>query len=149
MTKPKSEADQRLDELILITTRLTQLTREEIQKLDMRRPREMEPIIEQKAALSAQYARVGQTFKRNLDIIKTASPELRKTLKETTKRFHDALEDLTGKLERVRQVSEGLVRAIASDAAQRRATPVGYGNTAAPPAPLSQPPMYLAFNRVV
>jgi len=147
--KPKSEADQRCDELILITNRLMELTEQEIEKLDTRRAREMEPIIEQKAALSAQYARVAQVFKRNQDIIKTASPELRKTLKETTKRFQAALDDLTGKLERVRQVSEGLVRAIATDAAQRRATPVGYGKTAAPPAPLSQPPMYLAFNRVV
>ncbi len=147
--KPKSEADLRLDELMLITTRLTELTEEEIEKIETRRPREIELLIEQKAMLAAQYARLGQSLKRNQDLIKTASPELRKALKEATKRFQKVLDELTHKLERVREISEGLVRAIATDAAQRRATPVGYGKTAAPPTPLSQPPMYLAFNKVV
>jgi flagellar biosynthesis/type III secretory pathway chaperone len=147
--KPKSEADLRLEELMLITTRLTQLTEEEIEKLETRRPREIETLVEQKAQLAAQYARLGQTLKRDQDSIKTAAPELRKALKEATKRFQKTLDELTGRLDRIREISEGLVRAIATDASQRRATPVGYGKTAAPPEPLSQPPMYLAFNRVV
>jgi hypothetical protein len=149
MMKPKSDADQRVDELILITTRLTELTRAEIEKLETKRPREMEPLIEQKAALSAQYARLGQIFKRDPSLIKRASPELRKLLKETTKAFHAVLDDLTGRLDRVREISEGLVRAIATEASARRATPVGYGKTAAAPEPLSRPPMFLAFNKVV
>lgn len=147
--KAKSEADQRLDELLLLTERLTRLTEQEIEKIETRRPKEMEPIIEQKGVLSAQYARVAQTLKRNQDLVKAASPELRKSLKDATKRFHETLEALTRRLDRVRQISEGIVRAIATDAAEHRASPVGYGKTAAPPAPLSQPPMYLAFNRVV
>jgi flagellar biosynthesis/type III secretory pathway chaperone len=149
MSKMKSEADQRFDELILLTERLAQITERESEVLQSRRPRELEPLVEEKAVLSAHYARAGQHLKRHSDLIKSASPELRQRLKDVTKRFQGALNDLTQRLSRVRQISEGVVRAIATDAADRRSTPIGYGKTASPPAPLSQPPMYLAYNRVV
>jgi flagellar biosynthesis/type III secretory pathway chaperone len=150
MSKMKSEADQRFDELILLTERLAQITERESEALKSRRPpRELEPLVEEKALLSAHYARAGQHLKRHSDLIKSASPELRQKLKDSTKRFQGALDDLTRRLSRVRQISEGVVRAIATDAADRRSTPIGYGKTASPPAPLSQPPMYLAYNRVV
>jgi hypothetical protein len=149
MSKMKSEADQRFDELILLTERLAQITAREAEALKVRRPHELAPLVEEKALLSAHYARAAQHLKRNGDLLKTASPELRQKLKDATKRFQSALEDLTQRLSRVRQISEGVVRAIAEDASERRAKPIGYGKTATPPAPLSQPPMYLAFNRVV
>ena len=149
MMKMKSEADQRFDELILLTERLAQITESEAEALKNKRPRELAPLVDEKALLSAHYARAAQQLKRDGELIKSASPALRQKLRDSTKRFQTALADLTERLERVRKISEGMVRAIAEDAASRRAKPIGYGKTASPPAPLSQPPMYLAFNRVV
>jgi chromosome condensin MukBEF ATPase and DNA-binding subunit MukB len=149
MSKMKSEADQRFDELILLTERLALITERETEALKAKRPRELAPLVDEKALLSAHYARAAAQLKRNSELLNTVSPPLRQKLKEVTQRFQSALTELTERLERVRKISEGMVRAIAEDAAERRAKPIGYGKTASPPAPLSQPPMYLAFNRVV
>lgn len=148
MSTLKTEADLRVDELILITRRLCELTREEIDCITHRRPRELEPLTEKKASLSAQYARLSQTLKKNPDLIKQAAPDLRAALKEATRAFHEALNDLTGRLSRVRQISEGLVRAIATDVASRRPQPVGYGKAAIAPTE-SSIPVHIAYNRLV
>jgi len=149
MSRAREEADLRYDELTVVTERLTRIVHAEAKILKARRPREMEAYSEEKAALSANYARLSTLMKRDREILKAVSPERRAKLKAATAEFRTALEDLEARLARARHLSEGLIRAIAEDLSASQTQPVGYGVKAAPTSTGPARPQAIALNRVV
>jgi hypothetical protein len=149
MTQKQSDADQRIEQIILLTERLTDCTERECEILRLKRPRDMAPVHEEKSKIAAAYAREIAQLRRDKALAATAQPELTAKLKDTTARFRAALEDLSRHLGRVRRISEGMIRAIADDLQSKDASPVGYGEGASPPPARAAKPATLALNQVV
>ena len=149
MSRAREEADLRFDELSLVTERLTKMIRNEIKVLKAGRPSELEAYGEEKAGLSASYARLSAALKRDREVLKSVSQERRTALKAVTTDFRNALEELEKRLSRARHLSEGMIRAIADDLSASQSQPVGYGVKAAPTAPGPARPQTIALNRVV
>ena len=148
MSRATEQADQRLDELIVLTERLTALIKCESVSLKTRRPHELKDMVTLKAELSGHYARAMAKLRQDADGIKAASPERRRRLTNVTEAFRAALEELSNMLARMRRISEGIVRAIAEEATQMRPKPVGYGQNAGPAGP-APTPAALAVDRIV
>jgi hypothetical protein len=149
MTPKPSDADRRIEEIILLTERLTECTRRECEILRLKRPRDMAPIHEEKSKIAAAYAREIAGLRRNKALSSAARPELAARLKDATARFRASLNELSQQLSRVRKISEGIIRAIADEMHSKEASPVGYGEKAAPPVSRAAKPATLALNQVV
>lgn len=75
--------------------------------------------------LSAQYSREAAGL--DIGAARLASPDARRKLFETTKRFREVLEAQTRLLKRLRGASEGLVRAVVEELERQRASLRPYG----------------------
>ena len=149
MTQHQSDADQRIEQIILLTERLADCTQRECEILRSKRPRDMAPVHEEKSKIAAAYAREIAQLRRDKTLSAAAQPELTARLKDTTARFRAALDELSRQLGRVRRISEGMIRAIADEMQSREVSPVGYGESAAPPPARAAKPATLALNQVV
>lgn len=149
MTQKQSDADQRIEQIILLTERLTDCTERECEILHSQRPRDMAPVHEEKSKIAAAYAREIAQLRRDKALPGAAGPELTAKLKDTTARFRAALDELSRHLGRVRRISEGMIRAIADEMHSKETAPVGYSQSAAPPPPLNPKPATIALNQVV
>jgi hypothetical protein len=149
MTQELNDADRRIEQLILLTERLTACTERECEILRVKRPRDMAPIHEEKSKIAAAYAREIAQMRRDKSLVAGAQPELTAKLKDTTARFRASLDSLSRSLSRVRRISEGMIRAIADEMQAKEASPVGYGRSAEPPAPRAAKPATLSLNQVV
>ena len=144
---PADEAQARLERLVILTGRLTELIRREIAIFRAGRPRDAALLADEKATLSGQYSREMAAFKHDQAGLARLTPAQKKTLQTATAAFRATLTELSDVLSRVRRVSEGIIQAIADDLKAHRTNPVGYGTTAAATAPNALQP--LALNRVV
>ena len=149
MTLKQSDADRRIEQIIELTERLTDCTQRECEILRVKRPRDMAPVHEEKSKIAAAYAREIAQLRQDKTLSCAAEPALTAKLKDTTARFRAALNDLSQHLGRVRRISEGMIRAIADDMHSKEASPVGYGESAAKPAPRAAKPSTLALNQLV
>lgn len=149
MTHKPSDADLRIEQIILLTERLTDCTKRECEILRAKRPRDMAPVHEEKSKIATAYAREIAQMRRDKAFAAAAQPELTAKLKETTTRFRAALDELSKNLSRVRRISEGVIRAIAEEMHAKEVSPIGYGESAAPPAARGAKPATLALNQVI
>lgn len=121
------DLDDRLDQLIGLTRRLTDLMVAETSAL---RERELDASSRdwaEKEKLAHTYRMEMMDLSKNGDELLKAPPELRKTLFETTRRFQEVLAEHDKALTAMRKVSEGLVEAIAREVANETSGPRGYG----------------------
>ncbi len=121
----------RARDLVLLTTRLTGLVEQEILLITERRPLELARLDEERTRLAAIYAREMAVIRREKGALHAFAPDLRMELTTATERFRSALDKHRLAVERVRRVTEGIVKAIANDIAARHSPPVGYGRHAA------------------
>lgn len=134
-------ADNRARDLVTLTTRLTGLVEREILLIAERKPHELVRLDDERTRLAALYAREMTTIRREGDTLKAMSPAIRMDLTTATERFRTVLDKHRMAVERVRRVTEGIVKAIAEDISARHQPPIGYGRGLAPRR--AQP---LAFN---
>ena len=149
MNRKPSEAEQRIEQIILLTERLTDCTKRECEILRLKRPRDMAPVHEEKSKIATAYAREIAQLRRDTTLAATAQPELKARLKETTARFRAVLEELSQHLSRVRRISEGMIRAIAEEMHAKQTSPIGYSESATPPPARGRAPAALTLNQVV
>lgn len=148
MSRAEDDANEHVEEVIILTGRLTALVEREIAAVKAQKPQELECLTTERNELSAHYGRAVARLKRDKDMAKTADPARRLELKRLTERFRQLLDELADALARIRRISEGLVRAIAEEVTSKRAQPVGYSKNAIAPAAYAKPPA-IALNRVV
>lgn len=125
-----SDASARARDLIQLTERLTGLVEKEILLIAERKPQELSRLDDERTRLAALYAREMTGIRREKGALSGASPDLRMALTTATERFRSALDKHRLAVERVRRVTEGIVKAIADDIAARTQPPVGYGSSA-------------------
>lgn len=121
------DMEDRLDQLIGLTRRLTELMVTETEALKARQLDASSRDWAEKERLAHTYRMEMLDLGKKGDELARMPAELRKTLFETTRRFQEVLADHDKALTAMREVSEGLVEAIAREVANETSGPRGYG----------------------
>jgi len=139
----------RVEQLIILTEKLTEIILTEIGLLKERRPSELKPLEAEKTKLSKIYAREMALINQDRSLIADAKQELKLALKKATALFRDTLGEYTTMLSGARQVTEDMVHSIATEVAKKRKPVVAYGADSTLKTGGSDRPTSLTFNQVV
>jgi len=139
-----SAEQPRIERLIALTERLTVALEADIAALERGRAREMRSIEPDIQQLTAFYGREAAAV--GPAMAKAALPATRARLAQVTKRFRETLALHARILARVRNASEGLIRAVAQDVEKRRQATRPYART---PAPVTRSTGAMIYNSVV
>ncbi len=134
-------ANPLIERVIAMTERLTRVLEADIAALEKSEPQAMRSIEPEMQQLAALYAREAQALRVQLAQSGTRPPE---KLTTATRAFGEALQRQTRLLTRVKNASEGMVRAIAEEVDKRRTAARPY----APAKPQSRQPSALIYNGV-
>ena len=121
------DAADRAEQLTLLTKRLAELLERETQLFRARRPLEAAPFRDEKAKLANIYRQETARIAREPALIAGASEAARRALAEETTRFQNALEQNGQAIAALQELSEGLVKSIASYVAEVRGGETAYG----------------------
>ncbi len=132
---------QKIEALIVMAEKLTAAIEADIVALKAGRPQEMRSLDPEILRLSEQYGREASSFDPA-----RAPAEQRKRLAGVIAKFRAALTLQERLLRRMRNASEGLIKAVADEVERRRATKVTY----APPKANARPKsVAMIYNGVV
>ena len=124
------DATDRVEQLIILTDRLTALMVQQCQAFEQRRPQDAAASMEEMTRLANLYRHESMRVRASPDLIEGAPLEQRQQLMRATEAFDAVLARQGRAIEAARTVTEGLVRAIAEEVASQRSTGSGYGATA-------------------
>lgn len=124
-----TDTNDRVDQLIALTKRLTDLMTAETEALKARKLDASSQDWEEKERLAHTYRLEMTDLARNADVMITVDSTLRKELFETVRRFQEVLAEHNRALSAMREVTEGLVETIAREVAAETSGPRGYGAT--------------------
>ena len=137
-------SEPKIERLIAMTERLTAVLEADIAALQRGRAREMRSIAPDIQQLTAFYGREAAGI--NPAIAKAALPATRARLAQATKRFRETLALHARVLTRIRNASEGLIRAVAQDVEKKRSAARPYVRG---PAPVTRSTGAMIYNSVV
>ena len=135
---------ERIERLVKLAERLIEAIEGDIAALKAGRPQALRTADPEIQRLSALYSREAHGFTPNM--IKAAPAPLRARFAEITKAFRETLQAHARLLTRVRNASEGMIKAIAAEV-DRRAAPMRTYNPRA--AAYGKPAQAMVFNSVV
>jgi hypothetical protein len=130
-------ADSNVDQLILLTQRLTQALAADADAFEKRQPQEAAARMEDTARLANLYRHESGRVKGDKSFVAGASPDRRQRLQRATEIFEATLTRHGRALHGARVVTEGLVKAIAEEVARSRNTGAGYGPGARATTPMA------------
>jgi hypothetical protein len=137
---------ERTQALLKLTQRLTALIEEETRLFKARRPHEAVELQTEKSELANIYRAEVARARQEPGRFSGAPEQAKALLREATKTFHTALDENGQVVNAMKRVTEGVVKAIADEAARQRTAGSSYGPGAA--RPTSQPNGFaLAVNR--
>ena len=116
--------DPRLERVVLMAERLIEVLTADIAALERGRPGEMKTLDPEIQQLSAQYTREAAALNRSS--IEAAPAALRARLTAATKRFREVLALHARILTRIRNASEGMIKAVAEEVDRRRRSTLPY-----------------------
>jgi len=130
-----TDASDRVEQLIVLTERLTELIALEALAFEQRRPQDAAQNIEETSKLANIYRHESARVRANPTMVASAPLMQRTRLIRATEAFDAVLARQGRALEAAKTVTEGLVRAIAEEVASKRKSGAGYGQggVAAPP----------------
>ena len=144
MSETRLEDAPRMERLIALAERLVVALEGDIAALKAGKPTEMKSLDPEIQKLSALYGREAQNF--DIRIAKAAPPSLRDRFLLITAKFRDVLQLHARMVARVKNVSEGMIQAIAREVDRMNAPTRTYGPQSEYKA---QPSGAMVFNRVV
>ena len=121
------DVDDRCDQLLALTERLTASIAAETRAFEAQRPHEAAAGQALAAELAAAYRLESARVKADPALLAGASPERRRRLTAATVAFEAALARHARALKAAMVVTDGLVRALAAEVASTRAPAAGYG----------------------
>ncbi|HEX5380396.1 MAG TPA: flagellar basal body protein [Phenylobacterium sp.] len=127
MALSATDATDRVEQLIILTERLTELIALEAQAFEQHRPQDAAAYIEETSKLANVYRHESARVRANPTLVASAPLALRTRLIRATEGFDAVLARQGRALEAAKTVTEGLVRAIADEVAVQRAGTSGYG----------------------
>lgn len=135
MSYAPAPAPERVEQLIQLTERLTELVALEAQAFEQRRPQDAARTLEETSKLANVYRHESARVRANPQLVAGAPLELRARLVRATEAFDAVLARHGRALAAAKTVTEGLVRAIADEVADQRGRSAGYGPGAVAAAP--------------
>ena len=135
---------EKIERLVKLAERLIDAIEGDIAALKAGKPQQMRTTDPEIQKLSAMYGREAQGL--TADAAKSAPAPLRTRFAEVTKKFRELLQLHARMLTRVRNASEGMIKAI-SDEVNRQAAPTRTYNPHA--AAYGKPAQAMVFNSVV
>lgn len=121
------DATDRVEQLIVLTERLTAMMVEQCQAFEQHRPQDVADQMDEMTRLANLYRHESVRVRNTPALIEDASLDLRMRLMRSTEGFDAVLARQGRALEAARTVTEGLVRAIADEVASQRSSGSGYG----------------------
>jgi hypothetical protein len=121
------DSDDRVEQLILLTERLTDLIAKQANAFEARRPHEAAQYVDEVAKLANLYRHESARVRANVALVSQAAPARRARLVRATEAFDAVLARQGRAVGTAKTVTEGLVRAIAQEVADQRPQAVGYG----------------------
>ena len=131
------DAADRVEQLIILTERLTELVALEAQAFEQQRPQEAMVHIEETSRLANIYRHESARVRAKPAMVAAAPVAQRTRLIRATEAFDSVLARQGRALDAARTVTEGLVKTIANEVAAQRTTGAGYGLKGAPSAAAS------------
>ncbi|WP_374569974.1 flagellar basal body protein [Phenylobacterium sp.] len=126
-----SDAGDRVEQMIILTERLTELIALEAQAFEARRPQDAAQHQAETTRLANLYRHESMRVRANPKLVAEAPSELRLRLIRATEAFDAVLARQGRALEAAKTITEGIVRAIAEEVASQRSRAGGYGPGAA------------------
>lgn len=129
MALSAQDAADRVDQLVVLTERLTALIAAQAQAFEQHRPQDAAIYVEETSRLANLYRHESAKVRAHPALIGAASLADRMRLTRATEAFDAVLARQARALEAAKTVTEGLVRAIAAEVAQQRSKGAaeGYG----------------------
>jgi len=125
-------AAKRVEDLIALTSRLTDLVSSECRAFEAHRPQDAAVTLEETSRLANTYRHESQKIRADRSLIAEAPLERRMALARATEAFDAVLARHGRALEAAKVITEGIVKAVADEIVKTRATGAGYGPGAAP-----------------
>jgi len=139
--------NERIDLILDLTRRLSQLVEREIALIQAQEPHRLGEQEEERSRLSLLYAREMQSLRADPEAARRSDQERLDSLRAETKAFNETLERHQRLIKRMRHVTEGIVKAVADEAARQSAPRTGYGMSGYTNAARNAAP--LAINRKI
>jgi hypothetical protein len=127
MSTSADNAADRVDQLITLTDRLTELIATSAQAFEGRRPQAAAELLPETTQLANLYRHESARVRANPALIAGAPAAQRARLTRATEAFDAVLARQTRAVQAAQTVTEGLVRAIAEEVASQRQRGASYG----------------------
>ena len=127
----QQRATERVDQLVVLTERLTSLISEECRAFEAHRPHEAAGSIQETSKLANVYRHESMRVRADPSLIEGAPLKNRMALIRATEAFDAVLARHGRALQAAKFITEGIVRAVADEVVARRTTGAGYGPGAA------------------
>lgn len=121
------DSAHRARQMIALTERLSALVEADIAAIDAHQPLPMGEIAEEKARLANAYRSEMALIERDPTRLAGLPVDLKAELRAATERFQALLDAYEAKLRIVKELSEGLVQALAEEVRRQRGAQAGYG----------------------
>lgn len=128
MIASPEDAAERIDQLILLTERLTSLVAAQAKCFEARRPQDAALQVEEAGRLANLYRHESARIRGNPSLIASAEHAQRLRLTRATEAFDAVLARQARAVGAMKTVTEGLVRAIAEEVASQRHKGSSYGS---------------------
>ena len=127
MTIAAADPADHVEQLTVLTERLTTLILEQTRLFEARQPQAAAAATARSAELASLYRRESARIKASPELLASAPAAHRRRLVDATRSFEAALKRHGSALYGCKTVTEGLVRAVAEEVTRRRAPVAGYG----------------------
>ena len=127
MALAANDAAERVDQLIILTERLTDVMARQSQCFEEHRPQDAAGLMEEASRLANLYRHESARVRADVDLIRGAPVDLRRKLVGATEAFDVVLARHGRAVAAAKFVTEGLVRTIAEEVAGQRERLSGYG----------------------
>ena len=122
-----NDAADRVEQLIILTERLTELITGQTEAFEDRRPQDAAGLLEETSRLANLYRHESARVRADPRLVEGAPQAARARLIEATEAFDAILARQGRAIEAARTVTEGLVKCIADEVAAQRSKAVVYG----------------------
>jgi hypothetical protein len=122
-----SDAADRVEQLVILTERLTELIAQQAQAFEQRRPQDAAALLEETSRLANLYRHESTRVRADPRMVEAAPLDARSRLVRATEAFDAVLARQGRAIEAARTVTEGLVKCIADEVANQRTKATTYG----------------------
>ena len=127
MALAASSSAEHMEQLILLTERLTGLIAEQLRAFESRRPHDAAGNAEETARLANLYRHESLKVKADPTLLADTPAELKDRLVAATRAFDAVLARHGRAVDAAKTITEGLIRAIAEEVHKQRHAVTGYG----------------------